>query len=33
VIHFFWDMMLCTYRRPAADISCSKRFQEKEFEP
>ena len=33
VIHFFWDRILCTYRRPAGDISCLKRFQEKEFEP
>jgi hypothetical protein len=33
VIHFFWDRILCTYRRPAGDISYLKRFQEKEFEP
>jgi len=33
VIHFFWDRVLCTYRKPAGDISCVKRFQEKEFEP
>jgi sterol desaturase/sphingolipid hydroxylase (fatty acid hydroxylase superfamily) len=33
VIHFFWDRILCTYRRPARDISYLKRFQEKEFEP
>jgi sterol desaturase/sphingolipid hydroxylase (fatty acid hydroxylase superfamily) len=32
VIHFFWDRILCTYRKPAGDISCLKRFQEKEFE-
>ena len=32
VIHFFWDRVLCTYRKPAGDISCLKRFQEKEFE-
>ena len=29
VIHFFWDRILCTYRKPAGDISCLKRFQEK----
>jgi sterol desaturase/sphingolipid hydroxylase (fatty acid hydroxylase superfamily) len=29
VIHFFWDRILCTYRRPDGDISCLKRFQEK----
>jgi hypothetical protein len=21
VIHFFWDRILCTYRRPAGEIS------------
>src|SRR6266849_2905309 len=31
VIHFFWDRILCTYRKPAGDISCLKRFQEKEL--
>ncbi len=29
VIHFFWDRILCTYRRPDGDISCLKRSQEK----
>ena len=33
VIHFFWDRVLCTYRKPGGDSSCLKRFQEKEFEP
>src|ERR1022692_2248296 len=33
VIHFFWDRILCTYRRPAGDISCLNGFQGKEFEP
>ena len=33
VIHFFWDKILGTYRRPAGDISCLNRFQEKEFGP
>ncbi len=26
------DRILCTYRKPAGDISCLKPFQEKEFE-
>ncbi len=33
VIHFFWDRILCTYRKPAGDISCLRPFQDKELEP
>ncbi len=33
VIHFFWDRILCTYRKPAGDIRCLKPFQEKELDP